>query len=355
MDNLETYRALAKHLDSFPQGLPASKNGKEFALLAHLFTAQEAQLAVHLSQTHKSIPSIAMSAGVSNAVCQDMIRKMVNKGLVNLRYGPSGTEASLQPFILGIFASQVFRMDRVFARLFEDYYLEAGQSLLSMKPQFHRIVPVNSPMNFDVEILPEEDVTHLLSSKQAWAVIECVCRKQQALSSVACGHPIRVCLAMSDIPGIFDHMTETVDVLNLESALEVLDMSARAGLVHSVSNWKNDISYICSCCTCGCFMMRGMAQSEICNAFARSSYYAVVDDELCTAQGECQAICQFHAIIVKRRAVINTIACTGCGACVRICPEGAIRLLPRPKDDIKPMPENQEAWLDQRRQARRLK
>lgn len=355
MDYHQTYRALAKHLDSFPQGFPETKSGKELALLAYLFSVEEAKIALHLNKEFQQIPRIAMSAGVSNVVCQELIRTMVNKGLVNLRYGPGGTEASLQPFVVGIFGSQVFRMDRTFAQLFDDYHREAGQKLLSVQPQFHRIVPAYSPKNFDVVILPEEDVTHLLSSKQAWAVIDCVCRKQQTMIDKACDHPLRVCLAMSDIPGIFDQLTETLDVLDLESALEVLDLAAKSGLVHTVSNWKKDITYVCSCCSCGCFMMRRYPKEQLGMAFARSSYYAVVDEGLCTACGDCQAICPFDAIIVKRTAVVNSINCTGCGLCVRICPEGAISLTPRPFDEIIPIPENEDAWLDQRRQARGLK
>lgn len=304
MDHKETYRALADHLDSFPQGFPATKSGKELALLAYLFTEQEAKFALNLTLSFRPLPEIAFKAGISNPVCQDLVRKMVNKGLVNIRYGPSGTEASLQPFIVGFYESQVFRMDEAFARLFEAYYRDALPEILSVQPQFHRVIPVNVSISTDVEILPEEDVNYLLSSNQAWAVMDCVCRKQQALLGKACDHPIRVCLAMSDTPGVFDQIKE-MDALDLESALQVLDRAAQSGLVHTVSNRKSDITYVCSCCTCSCSLLRGIAEAHIANVVARSSYYAEVDKDLCIGCGECEAMCQFKAITISQTAIVE--------------------------------------------------
>lgn len=354
MTNKETYQALANHLDSFPQGFPATKSGKELALLVYLFTEEEARFALYLKLDFKSLPDIALRAGVSTAACQDFIKKLVNKGLVNVRYGPGGTEASLQPFIVGFYESQVFRMDETLAQLVEDYFHEAMPDLLSVQPQFHRIIPVNARINSDVEILPEEDVTYLLSSKKAWAVLDCVCRKQQALLGKACDHPLRVCLAMSDTPGVFNHIAE-MEALDLQTALRVLDMAAKSGLVHTVSNRINDITYVCSCCTCGCGLLRGIAEAHIANVVARSAYYAVVDERLCTACGNCALMCQFDAITIKRTAIIDTVSCTGCGVCTRICPEGAIKLARRPENEIKPIPESADDWLNERRKARHLK
>jgi ferredoxin len=213
---------------------------------------------------------------------------------------------------------------------------------------------VNSPINTDVEILPEEDVTAIVSQKKAWAVLDCICRKQQALLGHACEHPLRVCLAMSDTPGAFDRVEE-MDALDLPIALKVLDIAAKSGLVHTVSNRKSDISYVCSCCTCSCGLLRGIADLHMANIVARSAYYAVVDDEICIGCGDCVEKCQFTAIRMEDVAVINRNACAGCGVCVRICPQGAITLLQRPPEEIKPIPDDEDVWLSQRHEFRERK
>jgi ferredoxin len=259
----------------------------------------------------------------------------------------------MPPFIVGFYENQVWRMDADFAHLFEEYYHEAMHAMLSVQPQFQRVVPINASINADVEILPEEDVSTLLSRKKAWAVLDCICRKQQALIGQACEHPIRVCLAMSDTPGAFDTYPD-MDALDLESALKVLDMAAESGLVHTVSNRKQNITYVCSCCTCSCGLLRGITEAHIANVVARSSYFAVVAEDLCIGCGECEAVCQFEAITIEAIAEINRVACAGCGVCTRVCPEGAIRLTKRAAEEIKPIPDTVDEWLEQRSQARGL-
>lgn len=55
----------------------------------------------------------------------------------------------------------------------------------------------------------------------------------------------------------------------------------------------------------------------------RGGHIAEIDNERCTACGECMERCQFHAI--SSDFVIDRIACEGCGVCVHFCPEDAIR------------------------------
>ena len=346
------YHALAKHLDSYPHGFPATKSGIELELLAYLFTPEEAQLALSMNLQYRPLTEIAIRAGISRHTCQTLVLNMAKKGLVNLRRGPDGPDISLPPFIVGFYENQVLTMDETFAQLFEQYYQEALYEITAEQPQFHRIVPVNVSINSDVEILPEENVASLLSMKQAWAVLDCICRKQQALIGQGCDHPVHVCLAMSDTPGIFEGVSD-MEALDLNGALQVLDLAAKSGLVHTVSNHKRDISYICSCCTCSCGLLRGIADAQMANIVARSSYFSVVDERLCAGCGDCKASCQFGAIKVDEVASINRNSCVGCGVCVRICPEGAITLMLRPTKEVKQIPESVDEWLVLRRKARR--
>jgi ferredoxin len=257
----------------------------------------------------------------------------------------------LYPFVVGFYENQVNRMDETFAQLFEDYFHQAFHALLSITPQFHRVIPINESIDPRIDILPEEDIISVLTQKKAWAVLDCICRKQQALLENPCQHPIRVCLAMSDVPGAFDQ-SENLEALDLESAVAVLDQAAKAGLVHTVSNQKRDISYVCSCCTCSCGLLRGIAEAGIANVVARSSYVVEVDQDLCIGCGECAEVCQFQAIIIAAVAEISPSSCFGCGVCVRTCPENALSLQLRNPEDVLEIPETELDWLRQRGAAR---
>ena len=51
----------------------------------------------------------------------------------------------------------------------------------------------------------------------------------------------------------------------------------------------------------------------------------VVDEEKCTACGECGKICQYSAIVsLKTKPLVFPALCHGCRGCMLVCPEGAI-------------------------------
>ncbi|MFO8015325.1 MAG: ATP-binding protein [Phycisphaerae bacterium] len=51
----------------------------------------------------------------------------------------------------------------------------------------------------------------------------------------------------------------------------------------------------------------------------------VVDEDACTACGECAEMCQYNAIVsLKTKPLVFPELCHGCGGCTLVCPEGAI-------------------------------
>ena len=48
-DNESIYKNLARHLDDLPAGFPATDSGVEMRLLRHLFSPEEASLALHIT------------------------------------------------------------------------------------------------------------------------------------------------------------------------------------------------------------------------------------------------------------------------------------------------------------------
>ncbi|MEA3327884.1 MAG: 4Fe-4S binding protein [Chloroflexota bacterium] len=351
MNDNENYQALAARLDSFPQRFPSTASGVEFKLLAQLFTASEAGLAAKLSLAYTPLDESVTKSGISKSDVRSHIKSMAGKGLINIKHGDKGLSVRLLPFIVGFYENQVSRMDETFANLFEEYYREANHDLLSVTPQFHRIIPVNETVNDKVEILPEDNVIELLSAKSAWGVMDCICRKQKALIGEGCDHPVRVCLVLSETPNAFEGIGG-IEALGLDGALDVLDQAAAAGLVHTVSNNKGDISYVCNCCTCSCGILRGIAEAHIANVVARSAYLAQVSDDICTGCGICEGLCQFDAITILDVSNIDPDCCVGCGVCVRACPEDAISLSMRLSEEILPVPNSFEDWLEEREKAR---
>jgi len=190
-------------------------------------------------------------------------------------------------------------------------------------------------------ILPYEDVRALMEGAATFHVSDCICRKEQDVAGHRnCSFPIHNCMGMSPVA----RKPEPGDVTRQE-AIALLDEAERLGLVHSVSNFKTGMSYVCNCCGCCCGVLRGITEFGLEHSIAASSYRAVVDDGACTGCEVCVERCQVKAIAVRDGiAVVDRDRCIGCGLCVTGCAPGAVRLVCRPDAEIVEPPEDFAAW-----------
>jgi electron transport complex protein RnfB len=349
----DPYRQLAQRLDSLPNGYPPSPDGLELKLLAKLFTPQEAELASHLRLTIESSRQIAERTGGDPKEVRDMLKSMAKRGLINAGRIEGGLGYGLMPFVVGIYEMQVDKLDAELAQLFEQYYQQSFGYMLEIEPSVHRVIPVGESVQVDMEIRPYESAADIVNHAQAWGVTECICRKQKSLVGDPCDHPLEVCMILNQTPGAFDQVSH-IRSLTREEALDTLQIAARAGLVHTVSNDQRGSSYICNCCTCSCGILRGISELGIANAVAHSAFINVVDEELCLACEDCLEYCQFDALSLDLIARVDQLRCVGCGVCVQSCPEGALSLVRRPEEQIIPIPVSKTEWMQKRASARHL-
>jgi Pyruvate/2-oxoacid:ferredoxin oxidoreductase delta subunit len=341
----DVYKKLAGRLDALPNGFPSTADGAELRVLAKLFTPEEAELAAQLRLTKESPEEVATRLGREQAEVRTLLKGMVRKGLIAAGRSESGLGFGLLPWVVGIYENQIASMDAEMAALFESYYKEAFGEMLRVSPQFHRVVPVRESIQVDIEVRPHESAADLVEGAQAWGVLDCICRKQKALIGEACEHPIDVCMTLSDTPHAFDD-NPVIRALTLDEALSTLQRAADAGLVHSVSNNRKGVHYICNCCTCSCGILRGQAELGIANVVARSAYVNQVDDLLCNGCETCLDYCQFDALAMGDEMIVQVsdIRCVGCGVCVPHCPNEALGMVLRPEDQILKTPESLKDW-----------
>jgi electron transport complex protein RnfB len=350
---LTEYKPLAQRLDALPNGFPATADGSELRLLAKLFTPEEATLASQLRMTPETPKEISDRIGGDAGELRKMLKSMAKRGLIRADKGDHGLAYGLLPFVVGIYEYQISRLDAELAELFEDYYRNAFGEMVSVRPHFHRVLPVNETIKMGMEVHPYESVASIIDHSQAWGVLDCICRKQKALIGDPCEHPIDVCMTMSSTPGAFDH-SSTIHSLTKEEAFETLKRAAEAGLVHTVSNNQEGVWYICNCCTCACGILRGLVDFGIANVVARSAFVNQVDESVCVPCQICMDYCQFNAITIDEVAHIDENRCVGCGVCVMACPEEAMSLIRRPQEEIALPPRTEEEWRERRATERGL-
>jgi len=351
--NESPYKLLAERLDALPNGFPPTDDGAELRLLAKLFSEEEASLAAQLRLTLETPAQIAARIGGDQKALRKQLKNMARRGLIAAGRAKGGLGYGLLPFAVGIYEMQFHTIDAELAQLFEDYYQKALGQALTMQPPLNRVIPVGESIRVDMEVRPFESVTDIVNNVQAWGVVDCICRTQQALIGDPCEHPLDVCMLLSETPGVFDH-SPAVRSLTREEAMATLQRAADAGLVHSVSNNQQGMWYICNCCTCSCAVLRGMADLGVANIIARSAFVNQVDETLCTGCGLCVEHCQFEALSLEDIVSVDGIRCVGCGLCVSACPDEALSLVRRPDEEILPPPVTEADWRAERAAARGL-
>jgi len=352
--NTNTYKQLAERLDALPNGFPSTDDGRELRLLAKIFTPEQAGLASLLTPELETVEEIAARLGRDVPELRTQLKGMSRNGLIEAGRKEGELGFKLMPFVVGIYEMQISRMDEEMARLFEDYFQASFREMLTVKPQFHRVIPINETIRNTMEVRPFESAAEIVDAMRSWGVQDCICRKQKALIGEGCEHPIDICMVFNPRPNAFDG-NPVIRALTHDEAMDTLRRAAEVGLVHSVSNNQEGVYYICNCCTCSCGILRGMAELGIANVVASSAFVNQVDDAICNGCEDCIKACQFDALYMDDMlAKVNTIRCTGCGVCVITCSTGALGLVRRPEEEVLQIPATPADWRTQRAVERGL-
>ncbi|MBN1439102.1 MAG: 4Fe-4S binding protein [Anaerolineales bacterium] len=347
MADAQPYERLAERLDGLANGFPPAADGSHLRLLEYLFTPEEAALAAELAPEPETPAAIAARLGRQIAEVRPALKDMARNGLITAGRTKGGLGYGLMPFVVGFYEMQAGRMDAELAKRSEDYFRSGFRRMLAMQPAFHRVIPVQESVSAGIAVAPFETAAGIVERAAAWAVTDCICRKQTALIGRPCPHPVEVCMILSDTPGVF-HGRSGVRELTKDGALALLRSAADAGLVHSVSNTREGHSYICNCCTCSCGILRGMAEGGMASVVAHSGFVCQVDQAACSACGLCAERCPFGAIAVNGAARVDPVRCAGCGVCTITCPSQALTLVRRAEGEAAPPPVDEETWRRQR-------
>ena len=351
-DNI--YKQLARVLDTIPEGFPETESGVELKILEKLFTPVEAEVACHLELEPLPAKTIAQRMGREERETFITLKGMTKKGLIEAEKGKGGLGFMLIPFVVGFYENQNGRIDEEFAHLVEAYFNEALFKIMSNKPAVHRIIPLETVIPLNIEVMPYERASTYMENAKSWGVLHCICRVQKRLIGRGCNHTEENCLVFSTRAKAF-HNSDAIRAITKEEALEILANADKEGLVHSTRNVQKGVTYICNCCSCSCTILMGLVKYGQLNAMGRSDFFAVVDESLCSGCSACIDRCQFNAIEVRGGICrIDRARCYGCGLCVSVCPTEALCLKAKPADEIVSPPVSESHWREVRIKKRML-
>ncbi|MCX7710401.1 MAG: 4Fe-4S binding protein [Clostridia bacterium] len=324
------YHKLQRIIDSHPVGAPLCDEYLE--ILKILFPPDDVELAVHLNFKLKKAGELAKELGMAPEAVVERMESMANRGVILAKLVDGEHAYALLPNYPGLFEYPVMKgvdveTQKRLAELWNAYYMIAmAAELASAVPPWNRILPAEEALNTEIEVLPYEVASAMMKNAQAIALGNCPCRTLKQ----GCDKPKAVCLSFDGVARFLVER-EIAKVISFEEAMNVLKKAEEAALVHTASNNKGQLVFLCNCCSCCCHLLRLVTEHGYRGALSPSAFEARVDFEACIGCGICaEDRCPFGALKMNGDKVKYLQEnCMGCGLCVSACPTGAISLIRR--------------------------
>lgn len=343
----DVYQKLAEHLDSLPQRYPVNTGtGLEIKVLRHIFTPEEAEMAIQLKPAPEPAADIAARIGRDPEETEAFLMEMSKKGQIMRTGKPGAHKFMAMAFMVGVMEFQLNRFTREMVEdieAFEQILME--QTWMKGKTRELRTIPIEKTVENNTEVMPYESAEAIIKSSKYISVADCMCRKMSEVKGEPCDRPMEVCLQFGGGTHFYvdNGLGRRIDQ---EEALAILKKAIDSALVIQAGSPQNP-GGMCMCCGCCCKPLKTYRKMDKPAQYANSNYYAVVDEDACTACGICEERCQMDAITVDDFSQVNLDRCIGCGLCVVTCEFDAIRL--KKKDEEHqwvPQPDYMTAVMD---------
>jgi hypothetical protein len=166
---------------------------------------------------------------------------------------------------------------------------------------YFRVVPRESAISNNTQVLPSEIVSHLIeqANEDELASTDCICRKSARFHGDSCFAPVEdQCL-------FFGGFAVTVVAIGAgrritkEEAQKRIKRARELGLVHQASANAHPL-VICSCCTCHCAALKSFIHSDH-HLALKSNFLSEINLELCNGTcPECARICPVQACTIEK-------------------------------------------------------
>jgi electron transport complex protein RnfB len=350
--NLEIYKKLREHLDKMPVGFPETESGIEIRILKHLFTPEQAEVALHLGFYPDNLKRLLRKLKkYSMEELEKRLDEMYFDGLINRGVrNESGKEVkyyTLAALAIGMYEYQLKKLTPGFFKDVEDYFDEAFLDEFNKTgiPQL-RTIPIEQTVEHEQVVATYDDLKSVIETIGGpIAVAECICRKGTDMLGESCKKTDlrESCFSFRTAAKVYIEKGLGREI-SKEEALKILEKAQEDGLVLQPGNSQRPMN-ICTCCGCCCGVLSHQNKLEEPAQFFATNYYAKVDPEECIGCGICEERCNMNAVHVEDAiAVVNLARCIGCGACAPACTSEAIKLYKK-ENEITPPKNTVETYL----------
>ncbi len=186
------------------------------------------------------------------------------------------------------------------AKAFEEYGRVRGPQAAGIFPVGTgnmRVIPIEESIEGETRRASFEEISKYLEDNELFTVSDCSCRTSREVMGEGCGHLKEdICIQIGHAAEFYIR-TGRGQQINREEAYEIIRKAEENGLVHSIPNLDGygETHAICNCCGCSCFAYR-IASMYRNPDMVRSNYVSEVDEDKCSACGECVENCPTNAL-----------------------------------------------------------
>ena len=343
MSTDNVYVELRNQIDKMPVGMPATKSGVEIRILKHLFTPEEAKIALNLNIFPEPLKKIynrvkKTDKTVTLKGLEEVLDRLVEKGSIMPGKKNGQKLYSYAMFAVGMYEMQLGRLTKEFFEDSQEYFSgEFRKEFFRTNIPQVRVIPVEKSITVENYVSTYDEMRSIVKNTEGqFGVVNCICKHGKDLIGQKC-KTTDVRETCIPFPAMTSSLGEgTFRPISKDETLEILQRAEKEGLVIEPSNSKEPL-FVCCCCgdCCGVLTMAKMFPKPA-TLFA-TNYHAEVDNQLCVGCGICIKRCQMEApTIVNKKSSINLDRCIGCGLCVPTCAKKAIKLLKNEKTIVPP-------------------
>src|SRR4030042_2293334 len=256
----KVYVDLQKHLDKQAVGSPATKSGVELRILKHLFTPEQAGIALHLNykpQSASQVYNSAKGSGMSMKKVESLLGEMLRNGAIG------GTEKNgveyyfTVPLLIGIAELHGHNATPQFWADFSEYIGSGfGRAFAGTKVSQMRTIPVEKSIKVEHHVTTYDQIRDIIKSTDGPIIAStCMCREGAKGRGQPCKVTTRAetCMCFGDWARRFVKPGATA--ISKEQALEIMRKNQEDGLVLQPTNYQK-IDFVCACCGCCCGVLR---------------------------------------------------------------------------------------------------
>ncbi|MCX5858854.1 MAG: 4Fe-4S binding protein [Proteobacteria bacterium] len=308
------------------------------ALVRHLFTDEEAEVAQHLEIGRGRDASYV--AGKVHRPLEEAARILSRladekRALLSLESENKPKNYRLMPLMPGTFEMALMEgkedeWHKEFGRLYDALYNTGYiKEVLNVPVPFARFIPVERTIEAAPMAIPSDRLAEMIKSTKSLALGVCVCRQARNWEGHEKDLPRETCLTLGSLAE-FMITRGIMRRTDQSEAIEIKRRANEAGLATLSINVNFDNpNFSCSCCGDCCVALRSLTQFNTPGIVAPPHFLPVREVKTCTQCQKCVKRCPTKAhVLSDKKWIFKKERCIGCGLCASSCPTKSMTMQP---------------------------